>query len=80
MTTQQTQTEQNKSLVRRYYEEVGNAATADIASAGADRLLSNDFTFYPPNAAEGEQGLDNLTGAVGRLRLPSTGANDGLIA
>jgi predicted ester cyclase len=58
MTTQQTQTEQNKSLVRRYYEEVGNAVTADIASAGADRLLSNDFTFYPPNAAEGEQSLD----------------------
>jgi steroid delta-isomerase-like uncharacterized protein len=59
MTTQQTQTEQNKSLVRRYYEEVANATTADIASAVADRLLSNDFTFYPPNAAEGEQGLDN---------------------
>jgi steroid delta-isomerase-like uncharacterized protein len=59
MSTQQTQTDQNKTLVRRYYQEVANAATADIAKAGADRLLSNDFTFYPPNASEGEQGLDN---------------------
>jgi len=62
MTTQQTRIEQNKSLVRRYYEEVGNAATLESASAGADRLLSNDFTFYPPNADEGEQGLDNHKG------------------
>ena len=62
MSTQHTQTEQNKSLVRRYYEEVANAATPDSASAGADRLLSNDFTFYPPNAADGEQGLDNHKG------------------
>jgi steroid delta-isomerase-like uncharacterized protein len=62
MITQQTQTEQNKSLVRRYYEEVANAATPDIASTGIDRLLSNDFMFFPPNADEGEQGLDNHKG------------------
>ena len=62
MTTRQTHIEQNKSVVHRYYEEVANAATADSASASADRLLSNDFTFYPPNAAEGEQGLDNHKG------------------
>jgi steroid delta-isomerase-like uncharacterized protein len=52
-------TEQNKSLVRRYYEEVANARTPDRAGAAADGLLSTDFTFYPPNAAEGVQGLDN---------------------
>src|SRR5690349_7637355 len=57
MTSQQT--EQNKVLVRAYYEQVTNAATADLAVTGASSLLLPDFIFYPPNAAEGDAGLEN---------------------
>jgi hypothetical protein len=55
-------THQNKSLALHYYEEVANAATPDRAAAAADALLSNEFMFYPPNAAEGVLGLDNHKG------------------
>src|SRR3712207_5853227 len=62
MRSPQTQVEYNKALVRRYYQEVANAATPDMASVGAERLLTNDFTFYTLNDAEGQQGLDNHKG------------------
>ena len=62
MTSPQTQAEHNKALVRRYYAEVANAVAPDIAIAGAEQLLTNDFTFYPLNDAEGQQGLDTHKG------------------
>ena len=58
MTSPQTQAEHNKALVRRYYADVANAAVPDTAIAGAEQLLTNDFTFYPLNDAEGQPGLD----------------------
>jgi ketosteroid isomerase-like protein len=51
--------DQNRSLVRRYYEEVANADTPERAADAADALISEDFVFYPPNADQGVRGLDN---------------------
>lgn len=58
MTSSQTQVEYNKALVRPYYAEVANTTAPDTAIAGAERLLTSDFTFYTLNDAEGQSGLD----------------------
>ena len=58
MTNLQTQAEHNKALVRRYYADVANTVASDTAIAGAEQLLTNDFTFFTLNDAEGQQGLD----------------------
>jgi superoxide dismutase, Cu-Zn family len=47
----------NKALVERYYREIANAELGR-ALAAADRLLTSDFAFYPPNDTVGMHGRD----------------------
>jgi steroid delta-isomerase-like uncharacterized protein len=50
-------TEDNKALVRRYYEEIANAENVDAATSVADRLLAPTFAFYALNDEQGTHGL-----------------------
>src|SRR5258706_15277017 len=50
--------EQNKALVRRYYEEIANEADTNFATTVADQILTPNFGFYALNDGEGSHGLD----------------------
>jgi predicted ester cyclase len=46
----------NKALVRRYYDEIANAEVGR-AQAAAEQLLTSDFVFYP-NMPEAQRGIE----------------------
>ena len=48
--------DENKALVRRYYDEIGNAEVG-LAQAAAEQLLTSDFVFYP-NMPEAQSGIE----------------------
>jgi predicted ester cyclase len=48
-------TNENKTLARRYYDEIANAEP-ERAQATAEQLLTPDFTFYP-NVPEAQRGI-----------------------
>jgi len=51
-------TEANKTLVGRYYEEIANAENTDAATSAADGLLTPTFALYTLNDDQGTHGLE----------------------
>jgi len=53
--------EENKALVRRYFEEIWNKGNLDLI----DELFTTDFVRHGPTGTEGEvRGLEGFKGLV----------------